>query len=441
MRSLSRVIKSYEYDPAGARFITIVPDWTGDGDDSAEEAASPAPEPFPGGDLEPEEPAEEAEPGADGPEKPDKEKASGKAPEPEQPAAEAEPKSNGAEEAPEEKIPEKSSESEQPAAEAEPEAGGPEKTPGAKTPDKGPEPEQPAAEAAPETDGAEKASVENPPAGTPGPEQPAEEAAPPVQAEEVPAGGAGPEAAEPEAGPALRETEQRYQAVIREAFRKAKQIVDSAQNYRAEQLAEAERKIAAEAAEEKRRGYSEGYAEGREKGKKDGLAEGVRQGQDEGRKQAAAENRRTVAELGRMIEEVEKAKTQILQNFEGDLQELAVTMARSILKKELEIDQKAMRSIIVGAMDTYRNQEWVRIYVSDHTASVLLKADGGIVKALKEISDNVKVVSSKGMDDGACIIELPDQVIDAGIGTQLKRMKDAIETAETEPEPARSREG
>ncbi len=263
------------------------------------------------------------------------------------------------------------------------------------------------------------------PPGAAGPGDGAEEA------RGLPAAQAGPQAPEAEDPGGVPEGE-RCGAVLQKAFRSARQIVEAAQNYRAQQVAAARREIAKEAADEKRRGYSEGYAEGLRQGKQAGFAAGTQQGLQEGRKQAAADNCRKLEELGAMIEAVEKSKTRILQKFEGDLQELAFAMARSILKKELEIDKRAMRSIIVGAMDTYRNQEWVRIYVSDNTANILLKADGGIVKALKEVSDNVKVVASKGMDDSGCIIELPDQVIDAGIDTQLNKIRDAVRSA---PQP------
>ncbi len=237
----------------------------------------------------------------------------------------------------------------------------------------------------------------------------------------------------PYLSPWEREAREKSGEIMREAFQNAKQVVDAAKEFRDQKVEEERRKIAAESDQEKKRGYQEGYSEGFRKGKSDGLSDGIQKGEDEGLKKSAAENQRTVEELGRMIETVEKAKTRILEKFEGDLQELAVSMARSILKKDLEIDKKAIRSIIVSAMDTYRNQEWVRIYVSGGTANVLLKADGGIAEALKEVSDSVKVVATKGMADDACLIEMPDQVIDAGVDTQLKKMRDAV-CAGTEPE-------
>lgn len=217
--------------------------------------------------------------------------------------------------------------------------------------------------------------------------------------------------------------------VLDKAFQKAKKIVDSAQKYSANQLREAAEKIKIETADNKQRGYDDGFAQGLEEGKKAGTEIGERMGRDEGLKKSSAENRKSLEELSTMIESVEKAKTRVLQEFESDLEELALTIARAILKKELEIDDKSMRTIIQNATDSYRNQSWLRIYVSDNTANVLLKADNNIVEILKSVSENVKVISAPGMNDGGCVLEMPDQVIDAGVDTQLKKMKSAIENA------------
>lgn len=217
--------------------------------------------------------------------------------------------------------------------------------------------------------------------------------------------------------------------ILDQAFRKAKEIVDSAQAYRMGQLRECTERSEAERQEARKQGYEDGFARGREEGKKQGFEAGLQQGGAEGQRSAAAENRKYVDELARMIEAVEKSKSTILSEFESGLQELAVSIARAILKRELKLDPKTMHTIIVNAMDSYRNQEWVRIYVSGSTANLLLKGDAKITEELKAISENVKVVVTEGMGDGACILELPSRVIDAGIDAQLEKIQSGLNDA------------
>lgn len=226
--------------------------------------------------------------------------------------------------------------------------------------------------------------------------------------------------------------ESQRHTLMSRAFEKAKQIVDSAQAYSAQIAREAAEKSRKEYEQSRKRGYSDGFAKGETEGRQSGLEAGKREGVSEGRREAEAESRGKLAELTRMIETVEKAKSEVLQKFEDGLGELAFTMAKTILKRELALDAGALRSIVVSATDSYRNQEWLRIYVSEKDAGVLVKADGGIAKALQNVSENVKVIPSPGMEEGGCILEMPDQVIDAGVDTQLRKMKAAIETAERE---------
>ncbi|MFU0831614.1 MAG: Flagellar assembly protein FliH [Oscillospiraceae bacterium] len=218
--------------------------------------------------------------------------------------------------------------------------------------------------------------------------------------------------------------------ILNQAFEKARQIVESAQNYRAEVMRSCAKQVETEFQEAKNRGYQEGLDRGFAEGQKKGLESGMRQGFSEGVQKAEEENQKYLDELAEMLQSVEASKTEILHKFETDLKNLAVTIARTVIKKELEIDSKTMHSIIRNAVDSYRNQAWVRIHVSGKTADLLTKADVAIAQELKSVSDHVKVVVTEGMNDESCVIEMPDQVIDAGIETQLNKIQSALNGAD-----------
>lgn len=217
--------------------------------------------------------------------------------------------------------------------------------------------------------------------------------------------------------------------ILERAFEKAQEIVQAAQRYQAEQLRQAQETIATQSAEAKQRGYTDGYAEGLKRGKAEGSERGYEEGYEAGKRDAQAENRKALDELGMMIEAVEKSKTKILREFQDDLIELSTSMAQAILKHELHTDEKALHGIILSALEEYRNQEWIRIYVPQDSANILLKADSSIAEELKGISDSVKVIVASDMAEGGCVIEMPDQVIDAGINSQLAKLRQAISEA------------
>jgi flagellar biosynthesis/type III secretory pathway protein FliH len=235
-----------------------------------------------------------------------------------------------------------------------------------------------------------------------------------------------------------REAKDQHQAIVNDAFKKAKNIVEAAQNYTLNQLKESTMRMNEECAQMKIRSYEDGYSQGLAEGKNEGYSIGYQAGYEEGLKRAEKENQTVVEDIRRaneekekellnMLKTVENRKTEILERFEADIQHLALTIAQKVIRKEVSVDEKAIKAIILDAMDSYRNQEWVKISVSRNTAELLARADSKLVEALKEVSDNVKIVSSFEMKDGDCQIELPDRLIDAGVDTQMNCIKAALE--------------
>lgn len=232
----------------------------------------------------------------------------------------------------------------------------------------------------------------------------------------------------------LRESAAQHQAIVKEAFQKAKNIVDAAQNYSLNQLRESTMRINEECAQMKIRSYEDGYGIGLEQGKREGhelgYSEGHRAGIEKAREEVEARNREkseaAEEEIGRMLETIETEKEEILTKFKADLEGLSLAIARKIVKKELSTDETALQSIIKGVLESYRNQAWVKISVSPSDAGRLAKADRGLAEALQEVSDNIKVVPSPDLKEGDCLIDLPDRLIDAGANTQLDELQTAL---------------
>lgn len=222
------------------------------------------------------------------------------------------------------------------------------------------------------------------------------------------------------------------QEVLHEAFAKAKNIVEAAKKYGMEQVQETRKRMNEEYSKMKKQGHDEGFAIGLAEGQKLGTDSGYREGYSDGLKHAAEENRRVLNELSVMMERVEKEKEQILQNYEDDIKILALSIAQKIIKQEINSNDQVMAGIIKNAIDSYRNQAWVRIYVSKSQSDTLLKADNNIIKTLAEISDNVKIIPDPDMSDFDCIIEMPNQIIDLGVDVQVKNIENAIDIGKSQ---------
>lgn len=213
---------------------------------------------------------------------------------------------------------------------------------------------------------------------------------------------------------------------IGDAFDKAKEIIEAAEAYKVNTIKEATEKMNEECSRMKIKSREEGFALGKLEGKKQGEEEGYKLGYKDGLDKAEKENQLIVNELERLISDVQDAKELIVKKYEDDLQNLAVAIAKKIVNAELKVNDDVISNIIKGAVADYHNQEWLTITVSKGTAERIEKFDKDIIKDLKSVSGNVKIVPSAQANDGDCFIDLPDAAIDASIDSQFANIENSI---------------
>lgn len=211
------------------------------------------------------------------------------------------------------------------------------------------------------------------------------------------------------------------------AFDKAKEIIEAAEAYKVSTIKEATEKMNEECSKLKIKSREEGFALGKLEGKKQGEQEGYKLGYNDGLEKAEKENELVVAELERLISDVQDAKNFIVKKYEDDLQTLAVAIAKKIVRSELSTNEDALANIIRGAVEDYHNQEWVTVTVSQNMADRLKKYDKSLIDDLKQVAGDVKIVASQtSEDDGDCFIEMPDVAIDASVDSQFKEIEKSI---------------
>lgn len=222
--------------------------------------------------------------------------------------------------------------------------------------------------------------------------------------------------------------EKTKESVLDAAYVSAKQIVDAANEYSLKKIKETREKLLDESLKIRKQSYEEGFSEGMSEGKKAGMDAGYLSGYEEGLKACKEDNKKVAEELFRMLNIIEKSKSCILQKHEENIDRLALAIAEKVIKKELSLDKKTMLGMIKSATDSYRNQAWVHINVSENTANAFLQADKEIISSLAAVSQNVKIVVNPDLSDTDCLVELPDHIIDAGADTQLNKIKSAFDT-------------
>ncbi|MFN3690540.1 MAG: FliH/SctL family protein, partial [Fimbriimonadales bacterium] len=164
------------------------------------------------------------------------------------------------------------------------------------------------------------------------------------------------------------------------------------------------------------RGYEQGYADG----------------EQHARQLAETELQRTVASLRTQVEQIiQSLQAQYeayLQNAEAQMLELALEVARKIVREELKLHPEHALAIVRDALR--RVQGLVRLRIRVHPLDLeLLRQNRAALMSVVDGVDGIEIVEDRRVDPGGCVIETEQGVYDARIKTQLSELERVIREA------------
>ena len=197
------------------------------------------------------------------------------------------------------------------------------------------------------------------------------------------------------------------EVIIKDAKEQAEQIIA-----KAKMAAEAEvNRIHQQAMEE---GFQKGYSDGYEKAKIEAA-------------EAVHENaQRTADDIARFMQLATQAREHAIDHARDELLDVAVTIAEKVIHVSLKSSREVIRRMILSATEKLKRREWVQIYVADCDVKGVTQTDPMLASALSTISDHVKIVPMHDAETGTCIVEMPDEIIDASASTQLENIRTII---------------
>lgn len=200
---------------------------------------------------------------------------------------------------------------------------------------------------------------------------------------------------------------------------------DDASELRKEILAEARRKadqIVSDAREQAELLREEAYKEGSEAGHKDGYEEAYQ----EQRKLLDQELQGLRKNIADIVEDVSIEKNKVLEQYIDDLKRISLAVAEKIIQTSLQSSGDIVKRMIIAATDKMKKRQWAKIYVTKCDTGISMEVDAEFLEALSHLSDNIKIITMDNGEEGTCIIELPDEIVDASVGTQLENIKDIL---------------
>ena len=201
------------------------------------------------------------------------------------------------------------------------------------------------------------------------------------------------------------------EAILEDARRDAERLVQEAKEAAAQELEDMRRDAAAE-------------------GFQQGLQEGLAAGRLEARQQLEQDAARQESEVKAFLEKAAVERDLMLEKSKGDLKELALAIAEKVIRVSLRSSSDILIRMIEAATAKKRRCEWVQIYIADCDTRTSASTVPELVEAMRHLSDRVRVIPMADDESGTCIIEMPDEIIDASVSTQLDNLRGVLENSE-----------
>ena len=199
--------------------------------------------------------------------------------------------------------------------------------------------------------------------------------------------------------------------ILKDAERQAAEVIRRAEEDVTESL-----RVVREGAEKV--GYEDGYKEGLRRGMEEALKESMKARDDLADK--------VCGDVEAFLKKAELALDQQLEDNLDDLRDLALAVAEKVVCISLKSSSDVICRMIQTAVDKRKRREWAHIYIAECDARRLTSMPAALTTALSELSDRVRIIPMADDEAGTCIIECPDEIIDASAATQMQNIRDLL---------------
>lgn len=211
----------------------------------------------------------------------------------------------------------------------------------------------------------------------------------------------------------------------------AEEEKDAKEQY--EELLEAQRKALEDAQEQAKKILEDAHKQAdilRQKafaeGHEEGMEAGYNEAYEEQRRLLDQEIRQLQTNASDVMKSISIEKTKLLEQYVDDLKKISLAIAEKIIQTSLQSSGDIVKRMILAATDKITKKQWAKIYITKCETGVSMEVDAEFLDALSKLSDNIKIITMDNGEEGTCIIELPDEIIDASVSTQLENIKDIL---------------
>jgi flagellar assembly protein FliH len=144
---------------------------------------------------------------------------------------------------------------------------------------------------------------------------------------------------------------------------------------------------------------------------------GFREGEAKAHAAAVEEVQAAVLRMTKSVADAAALRPRLRQQAESDVVQLALAIARKVLRREMSVDPSAMQALVKVALEKLERQEIGRVYVHPRQAEAVRAAlDSYGARA-------VEVVAEVAKDEGYLVFETNSGRLDASVSAQLEEIE------------------
>jgi len=164
----------------------------------------------------------------------------------------------------------------------------------------------------------------------------------------------------------------------------------------------------------------------RDEGYREGFAQGTAQAMETAKQDREAMAARMEKEVQAFLEKADIVREEVLRQSQDELLDLCIAIAEKVVRVSLKSSSEVIVRMIQTATERLKRQEWVHIYISGCDTRSIAKISPALTTALGALSQHVKIIPMGDDEGGTCIVETPEEIIDASVSTQMTNIRDLL---------------
>ena len=147
---------------------------------------------------------------------------------------------------------------------------------------------------------------------------------------------------------------------------------------------------------------------------------------EEGYKMGLEKSEEDLAKFREEFKKIMSARQEVFEYIAPDILEISVNVAKKIIKKELSTDPQIIIDTIIDVLKTVsKNEPKVTIRVKPQSVQFLKDTIPNMTYQYG-IESKISIIADPAIEEGGCIFQTGNGIVDASIDTQLEIIKKAL---------------